>query len=37
MKLVITISRRYGTGASQIAGELSEQLGIPGYDNTHLE
>ena len=29
MKLVITISRRYGTGASQIAGELSEQLGIP--------
>ena len=37
MKLVITISRRYGTGASQIAGELSEQLGIPVYDKTHVE
>lgn len=37
MKLLITISRRYGTGASQIAGELSEQLGIPVYDKTHVE
>lgn len=37
MKLVITISRRYGTGASQIAGELSERLGIPVYDKTYVE
>ena len=28
MKLVITMSRRYGTGASRIAQELSERLGI---------
>lgn len=32
MKLVITMSRRYGTGASQIAKELSERLDIPVYD-----
>ena len=31
MKLVITMSRRFGTGASIIAGELSERLGIPVY------
>lgn len=37
MKLVITISRRYGTGASQIAQELSGRLGIPVYDKTHVE
>ena len=29
MKLVITMSRKYGTGASLIAKELSERLGIP--------
>ena len=32
MKLVITMSRRYGTGASRIAEELSERLDIPVYD-----
>ena len=32
MGLVITMSRRYGTGASQIAQELSERLDIPVYD-----
>lgn len=32
MKLVITMSRRYGTGASQIAQELSKRLGLPVYD-----
>ena len=32
MKLVITMSRRFGTGASIIAAELSERLGIPVYD-----
>ena len=29
MKLVITMSRRFGTGASIIAEELSERLDIP--------
>ena len=28
MNLVITISRRFGTGASLIAQELSEKLGV---------
>lgn len=37
MKLVITMSRRYGTGASIIAGELSKQLGIPVYDKAYIE
>lgn len=37
MKLVITMSRRYGTGASQIAEELSERLGIPVYDKAIVE
>ena len=37
MKLVITMSRRYGTGASLIAGELSEHLGIPVYDKAYIE
>ncbi len=37
MKLVITMSRRYGTGASMIAGELSERLGIPVYDKAYIE
>lgn len=37
MKLVITMSRRFGTGASIIAGELSEKLGIPVYDKAYVE
>ena len=37
MKLVITMSRRYGTGASIIAKELSEKLGIPVYDKAYIE
>lgn len=37
MKLVITMSRRYGTGASRIAEELSERLQIPVYDKVALE
>ena len=32
MNLVITMSRRFGTGASQIAEELSRKLEIPVYD-----
>ena len=32
MKLVITMSRRFGTGASIIAEELSKRLDIPVYD-----
>ena len=37
MNLVITMSRRYGTGASMIAQELSEKLGIPVYDKAYIE
>lgn len=37
MNLVITMSRRFGTGASQIAEELSEKLGIPVYDKAYIE
>lgn len=37
MKLVITMSRRYGTGASVIAQELSKRLGIPVYDKVNVE
>ena len=37
MKLVITVSRRYGTGASLIAGELSRKLGLPVYDKAYIE
>ena len=37
MSLVITMSRRYGTGASLIAEELSERLGIPVYDKAYIE
>lgn len=37
MKLVITMSRRYGTGAGQIAHELAERLGIPVYDKVAVE
>lgn len=37
MNLVITMSRRFGTGASVIAQELSERLGIPVYDKAYIE
>lgn len=37
MKLVITMSRRFGTGTGVIAKELSERLGIPVYDKVYLE
>ena len=37
MQLVITMSRRYGTGASVIAKELSERLDIPVYDKVNVE
>ena len=37
MNLVITMSRRYGTGASMIAEELSERLRIPVYDKAYIE
>lgn len=37
MKLVITMSRRYGTGASVIAKELSERLEIPVYTKDFIE
>lgn len=37
MKLVITMSRRYGTGASVIAQELSKRLDIPVYDKVNVE
>ncbi len=37
MNLVITMSRRFGTGASTIAAELSEKLGIPVFDKAYIE
>jgi len=37
MNLVITMSRRFGTGASLIAKELSEKLEIPVYDKAYIE
>ena len=37
MNLVITMSRRYGTGASLIAEELSRKLDIPVYDKAYIE
>lgn len=37
MKLVITMSRRFGTGASMIAEELSKKLEIPVYDKAYIE
>lgn len=37
MKLVITMSRSFGTGASVIAKELSERLNIPVYDKAYIE
>ena len=37
MNLVITVSRRFGTGASMIASELSKKLGVPVYDKAYIE
>ena len=37
MNLVITMSRRFGTGASMIAQELSKKLDVPVYDRTYIE
>lgn len=37
MNIVITMSRRFGTGASVIAEELSKKLGIPVYDKAYME
>ena len=37
MNLVITMSRRFGTGASEIAAELSGKLDIPVYDKAYIE
>ena len=37
MKLVITMSRRFGTGASIIATELPKRLDIPVYDKAYIE
>jgi cytidylate kinase len=37
MNLVITMSRRFGTGASVIAEELSKKLNIPVYDKAYIE
>ena len=37
MKLVITMSRRFGTGASLIAKELPDRLDIPVYDKASID
>lgn len=37
MNLVITFSRRFGTGASMIASDLSKKLGVPVYDKAYIE
>jgi len=37
MNLVITMSRRFGTGASVIAAELSKRLNVPVYDKGYIE
>lgn len=37
MNLVITMSRRFGTGASMIARELADKLDIPVYDRAYIE
>jgi len=37
MKLVITMSRRYGTGASKIARDLADRLEIPLYNKEYFE
>ena len=36
MKLVITMSRRFGTGASIISSDLSERLGVPVYEKSYI-
>jgi cytidylate kinase len=36
MGLVITMSRRYGTGATVIANELSKRLDVPVYDKVDV-
>ena len=36
MKLVITMSRRYGTGTKQMAEILSKRLGVPVYDRKYV-
>ncbi len=37
MSFVITMSRRYGTGASMIAEDLSKKLDVPVYDKAYIE
>lgn len=37
MNLVITLSRRFGTGASMIADDLSKRLEIPVFDKAYIE
>ncbi len=37
MKLVITMSRRYGTGTKQMAEILSKRLNVPVYDRVSVE
>lgn len=37
MKLVITMSRRYGTGTKQIAEILAKRLNVPIYDKNTVE
>ncbi len=37
MKLVITMSRRYGTGASKIARDLADKLQVPLYNKEYFE
>ncbi len=37
MGFVITVSRRFGTGASMIAEQLSKKLEIPVYDKAYIE
>ena len=37
MNLVITISRRFGTGAGLIAEEVSGKLYVPVYDKAYIE
>lgn len=36
-KRVITLSRQFGSGGSEIANRLSEKLGIPYYDKSIIE
>lgn len=36
MNVVITMSRRSGTGAGMIAQQLSQKLGIPVYDRAYI-